>query len=1145
MCRIRVYLHCIADAAFLLDKCSIPETVGGWGLGESLIFRHFLRPLFRPPPTSFLLRDLAGDFSHPPSQNWKPPSAMLMQLPLLLLCCYFPLSASAISESLPSARSDSVSLLVFKSSISLDPSNLLAWWLPSTDHCRWYGVTCDAATGRVVALNITGSLNPSTLPESGLNFTGNGSFLAGTLTASISNLTELRILSLPHNAFSGEVPAEIGLLRFLEVIELQGNNFTGGIPHQISNLSLLRLLNLSCNSLTGAIPSDLIGSGRIRVVDLSNNQLSGEFLVNRKGVCEFLAHLKLSNNFLVGNIPIELGKCRNLRTLLLDGNILEGSIPPDIGNMSELRVLDVSRNSLTYLIPRGLGNCQKLNVVVLTNLVYYSGDSSEDVSRGEYNAFVGGIPPEIFMIPALQVLWAPRANIGGRLHSNWTDSCSLRILNLGLNYIDGTVPEGIKLCRNLTFLDLSSNDFFGHLPSQLHVPCMVYFNVSRNSLSGILPSFLNGECDAGVNLNGQDLNFLDGEDIQCAYSTLQVWASLINAQPRENLGDNLIINHDFSWNNFTGSLPLFFLADALSLHDRSTSYRLLLNNNDFNGSLPAKLFLSCTNLQSLSVNMSSNRISGEIDQSLLRDCPQLTEFEAAQNQIEGPFSSSIGSLLMLQCLNLRGNRISGGLPQQLGDLKNLRWFFLGKNNLTGEIPHELGQLTSMEVLDLSQNDLTGSIPAALANATNLEVVLLDHNKLSGVIPVSFSSLSHLTQLDVSFNNLTGHIPHLLNLIDCSSFKGNRFLHSCPDTDSAPPMGLPLPLQVHNQHDRSKLKSLVIATATSVSVVIFVLLVIVLALIFRSKRPGRIASLRRKMVVTFIDTPVALSYDNVVGATENFSIRNLIGTGGFGSTYKAEVVPGFLVAVKRLSLGRFQGIQQFEAEIRTLGRLGHKNLVTLIGYYVGDTEMFLIYNYLSGGNLETFIHDTSGKNVKWPVLYKIAIDIAQALVYLHYSCVPRIVHRDIKPSNILLDEDLNAYLSDFGLARLLEVSQTHATTDVAGTFGYVAPEYATTCRVSDKADVYSFGVVLLELMSGKKSLDPSFSDYGDGFNIVAWATLLIEEGRPSELFPPQLWAAGPTDNLLMVLRLALSCTVESLSVRPSMRQVLEKLKQLNP
>lgn len=146
------------------------------------------------------------------------------------------------------------------------------------------------------------------------------------------------------------------------------------------------------------------------------------------------------------------------------------------------------------------------------------------------------------------------------------------------------------------------------------------------------------------------------------------------------------------------------------------------------------------------------------------------------------------------------------------------------------------------------------------------------------------------------------------------------------------------------------------------------------------------------------------------------------------------------------------------------KIRHKNLVTLIGCYVEEAEMFLIYNYLSGGNLKTFIHERSDNNVEWSVIHKIAIDMAQALPFLHYSCVSLIVHHDIKPSNILVYEEFNAYLFDFRLAQLLEVFETYATTIVASTFGYVAPEYATTCRVSDKADVYSFGVMLLELMS---------------------------------------------------------------------------------
>ncbi|KAK4254432.1 hypothetical protein QN277_009817 [Acacia crassicarpa] len=1033
---------------------------------------------------------------------------------LLFLACVFLFTAhcsEAIATSIPN---DALSLLSFKDSVSSDSSGLLSGWTKesSESYCQWHGVTCEnRLSGRVIALNLTG-------------------LRGGKLTPSIGDMSEIRVLSLPHNMFSGEIPETLGKLRLLEVLELQGNNLSGRIPNQMSYLPSLGILNLSNNAFSGAIPGKLIGSGNVSVIDLSNNQLSGPIVDSFNTVVETLIHLKLSHNFLTGKIPSEIGKCRNLRTLLLDGNILEGSIPYEIGNMTELRLLDVSRNSLTGRIPKEIANCRKLSVLVLTDLLDDNASPDESLAnsfRGEFNAFVGNIPPQVLLLSSLEILWAPRANLGGRLPRGWTDSCSLRVLNLAENYIVGGIPQTLGMCRNLTFLDLSSNNLVGYLPSKhLQVPCMVYFNVSWNNLSGTLPGFGKESCDLSRTLGDVHVDIL-------------VWESLMDALDGSVSDDAVVINHDFSWNSFTGSLPLFSLVGTT---DSKFSYTLSLNNNKFSGTLPYLLVSNCNDLKILKVNLSVNQLSGGNSQKLLLDCLKLTEFEAAYNQIEGSIDPHIGDYTMLQRLDLRGNKLTGSLPDQLGSLKEMKWMLLGVNDLTGEIPSQLGQLDSLVVLDLSHNALIGTIPASLTNATTLETLLLDHNQLNGEIPSSFSTLSSLVGFDVSFNNLSGHIPHLHRPSDCDYFKGNVHLHSCPDPYSASPAYIPLPLEVQRWHRRKKMKTIIIAVVSSVSVVLC-LLGIVLVVTFGRNKFGRLSSLRSRLLVTFQDGPIELSYDNVVTATGNFSLQNLIGTGGFGSTYKAELSPGFLVAIKRLSIGKFQGIQQFETEIRTLGRIRHKNLVTLIGYYVGEAEMFLIYNFLSGGNLETFIHDNSDKNMLWPIIYKIAIDIAEAITYLHYSCVPRIVHRDIKPSNILLDEDHNAYLSDFGLARLMEVSETHATTDVAGTFGYVAPEYATTCRVSDKADVYSFGVVLLELMSGRKSLDPSFSEYGNGFNIVPWAKLLMTEGRSSELFSPALWEAGPEEKLLGLLKIALICTVETLSIRPSMKHVLEKLKQL--
>ncbi|KAJ0249826.1 Protein kinase domain-containing protein [Hirschfeldia incana] len=340
----------------------------------------------------------------------------------------------------------------------------------------------------------------------------------------------------------------------------------------------------------------------------------------------------------------------------------------------------------------------------------------------------------------------------------------------------------------------------------------------------------------------------------------------------------------------------------------------------------------------------------------------------------------------------------------------------------------------------------------------------------------------------------------------------------------------------------------IASIASASAIVSVLIaLVILFLLARKFHPrSKITSTTTKREVTmFIDTGAPITFDSVVRATRNFNASNLIGNGGFGATYKAVISQNVVVAIKRLSIGRFQGVQQFHAEIKTLGRLRHTNLVTLLGYHASETEMFLVYNYLPGGNLEKFIQERSTRAVDWRVLHRIALDVARALAYLHDQCVPRVLHRDVKPSNILLDDDHNAYLSDFGLARLLGESETHATTGVAGTFGYVAPEYALTCRVSDKADVYSYGVVLLELLSDKKVLDPSFVRYGNGFNIVQWGDMLLRQGRAKEFFTAGLWDVGPHDDLVEVLHLAVICTLDSLSTRPTMKQVVQRLKQLQP
>ncbi|KAM7484495.1 hypothetical protein LguiA_000504 [Lonicera macranthoides] len=282
-----------------------------------------------------------------------------------------------------------------------------------------------------------------------------------------------------------------------------------------------------------------------------------------------------------------------------------------------------------------------------------------------------------------------------------------------------------------------------------------------------------------------------------------------------------------------------------------------------------------------------------------------------------------------------------------------------------------------------------------------------------------------------------------------------------------------------------------------------------------------------------------AYEELVQATNGFSEQNLLGEGGFGSVYKGYLPDGTEIAVKQLKIGGGQGEREFKAEVEIISRIHHRHLVSLVGYCISENQRLLVYEYVPNNTLYFHLHGAGRLVMDWALRVKVAVGAARGIAYLHEDCHPRIIHRDIKSSNILLDDKFEARVSDFGLAKLAMDANTHITTRVMGTFGYMAPEYASSGKLTEKSDVYSFGVVLLELITGRKPVDTS-QPLGDE-SLVEWARPLLSHALDTEEFEgladPRLEKNYVVSEMFRMIEAAAACVRHSATKRPGMGQIV--------
>ncbi|RHN74768.1 putative protein kinase RLK-Pelle-LRR-XIIIa family [Medicago truncatula] len=344
-----------------------------------------------------------------------------------------------------------------------------------------------------------------------------------------------------------------------------------------------------------------------------------------------------------------------------------------------------------------------------------------------------------------------------------------------------------------------------------------------------------------------------------------------------------------------------------------------------------------------------------------------------------------------------------------------------------------------------------------------------------------------------------------------------------------------------------MKSLIIAVSITICFIAFVISKIFISILLykRWRRKHMIYEegyTGGKMVIFRSSILKSLTTDMVLKKTQKLNNKDIIGSGGYGVVYELKLDDSAAFAVKRLNRGTAERDKCFERELQAMADIKHRNVVALHGYYTAPHYNLLIYELMPNGSLDSFLHGRSmnKKILDWPTRQRIALGAARGISYLHHDCIPHIIHRDIKSSNILLDQNMEARVSDFGLATLMEPNKTHVSTIVAGTFGYLAPEYFDTGRATVKGDVYSFGVVLLELLTGKKPSDESFME--EGTKLVTWVKAVVQERKEELVLDSSLGSCCPMHEVNKVFNIAMMCLEPDPLNRPTMAEVVNLLEK---
>nr|KJB73582.1 hypothetical protein B456_011G239600 [Gossypium raimondii] len=799
----------------------------------------------------------------------------------------------------------------------------------------------------------------------------------------------------------------------------------GTITPSIGNLSALRVVNLSDNSLQGTIPREFGYLKQLRLLDLSNNDLHGNIPIELNN-CSSMQNINLILNSLTGKIPFGSSDyhMKNLTMLTLAANYLSGGIPSSLANLSSLDFLELSRNQLEGNLPNDLSRLSNLKVLVFS-----------------------------------------RNNLSGTIPSSIYNLSSLTYIDMGSNQLSGEIaPEIGFLFPKLEILYIGGNQFTGKIPRSLaNISSLDQLDINSNGFCGPVPENL-GKLQ-NLTLLAIDYNHLgSGKD-----GDLDFVSSLTNCS-----GLKLLAIHN---NRLGGVLP-----DSVA--NLSTQIEILfMGENRISGNIQG-----IGNLFKLTqLDLGGNLLTGKIPSSIGK-LQNLVTFNLSMNHLSGPIPSSIGNLSQLSLLDLNGNNLEGRVPLTLKNCKDMSKLYLSGNELHGDLSNQLiGSFEKLITLNLSHNSFTGVFPSDIVNSKDLvelyvnnnnfigripsqiaiESLDLSANNLSNTIPSELQKLPFLLSLNLSFNQLEGEVPREGVFKNTSQFSiiGNQNL-----CGGIPEIQLPrcsVNQEAKNKGSALSTQALLIMILSILIVSILVALIVVICWRKRSRREP----INRPATPLLSVGCSRVSYQELLEATNGFSASNLLGEGAFGTVYK-----GILhqhknpIVVRVLNLQNVEAIKSFEVECEALRKIRHRNLVKAI-----------VLEFMANGSLDKWLKCDSSRHLNFGQTLDVAIDVGNALDHLHHQCESMIIHRDLKPANVLLNNDMVAHVSDFGLAMILsdttsKLGFVQATSSlIKGTIGYIAPEYGMGGPTSPEGDIYSYGILLLEIITGKMPTDELFNN----------------------------------------------------------------------